>query len=64
MDDQRFVILDLFEISGVKVKSLLNEEKLPGTYEMEIDLRDIPAGLYFCVLKTSDGIKTRKIVKL
>jgi len=66
IDDQRFVILDLFEISGVKIKQLLNEEKIPGTYEVEIDLSSIPAGVYFCVLKTNpeDSGQTKKIVKL
>jgi len=59
-----FTICDLFEISGVKVKSILNEKKLPGTFEMEIDLRDIPAGVYFCVLKTNKRIQTKKIIKL
>jgi len=59
-----FMICDLLEISGVKVKSILNEKKLPGTYEMEIDLRDLKPGIYFCVLKTGEGIKTKKIVKL
>ena len=64
MSDQGLVTCDLFEISGVKVKTLLNEKKMPGTYEMEIDLSDLPGGVYFCVLKTSEGIQTRKMIKL
>jgi len=64
ISDQRFVILDLFEISGVKVKSILNEEKLPGTYEIKIDLRDLEPGVYFCVLETNFGRQTKKIIKL
>ena len=38
--------------------------KKSGTHEMEIDLKNIPAGVYFCVLKTNKGIQTKKIVKL
>jgi len=64
ISDQRFVILDLFEISGVKVKSILNEEKLPGTYEIKIDLRDLEPGVYFCVLETNEGVQTKKLIKL
>lgn len=59
------VICDLFEISGVRIKRLLNEIKTPGTYEMEIELSDLPAGIYFYQLKT-DNIKagTRKMIVL
>lgn len=31
---------------------------------MEIGLSDIPAGVYFCVLQTSGGIQTRKMIKI
>ncbi len=62
--EQGLVRCDLFDVSGIKNESILNEEKKPGTYEMEIDLSDIPVGVYFCVLKTTKGIQTRKIIKL
>ncbi|MCD4731256.1 MAG: T9SS type A sorting domain-containing protein [Bacteroidales bacterium] len=55
---------DLFEISGVRVKRLVNEVKMPGTHEMKIDLRDLKPGIYFCVLRTNGEIRTRKVVKL
>ena len=60
------VICDLFEISGVKIKGFLNEVKMPGTYDMEIDLSDLPEGIYFCVLKTNPARagQTKKIIKL
>lgn len=58
------VICDLFQISGIKVKSLINEVKIPGTYEMDIDLSDLSKGIYFCVLKTNQGVQTKKMIKL
>ena len=59
------VDLDLYQISGVKVKRLVNEEKKPGTYEMEIDLEEFTKrGLFLCTLKTNEGIQTKKIIKL
>ena len=64
ISEKGIVTCDLLNISGIKVKSLVNEIKTSGIYEMEIDLRDIPDGVYFCVLKTSKGIQTKKIVKL
>ncbi len=56
--------IDLFDISGFRIKQLVNENKIPGIYEMEIDLNDIPVGIYFCTLKTNKGIQTKKIIKL
>jgi len=64
ISDQRFVICDLYEISGVRLKSILNEEKIPGNFEMEIELSDLPKGIYFCTLKTNKGIQTTKLIKL
>lgn len=67
ISDVGYVVLDLFSISVVKIKSLLNQEQIPGTYEIQIDLRNIPAGVYFCVLKTNDpnfSEQTKKIIKL
>jgi len=58
------VQLDLYEISGVSLIQLLNEQKTPGTYFMELDVRDVKPGIYFCTLKTNAGIQTRKIIKL
>ena len=64
ISDIGYVILDLFEISGVRIKQLLNETKTSGSHEMEIDMRDVPNGIYFCILKTNNGIQMRKIIKL
>jgi len=54
----------MFEVYEIKVKSILNEEKLPGSYEMKIDLSELKQGIYFCVLKTNYGMQTKKIIKL
>jgi hypothetical protein len=43
---------------------LINEIKNPGIYELEIDLNNLPAGIYFCMLRTPDRIQTRKLIKL
>jgi hypothetical protein len=51
-------------ISGVRVKRLLNELRKPGTYEMEIDLSDLPAGMYFVRLHLGNEVITRKLVKI
>jgi len=58
------LIFDLIDITGIKVQSITFNDDEPGIYGMEIDLSNIPAGIYFCTLKTNDGILTRKLIKL
>jgi hypothetical protein len=62
--DTRYLILDLYSISGLKIKRLLNEEKLAGTYELEVDMTGLPAGVYFCTMQMDDGVETVKVIKL
>ena len=55
---------DLYSIARILIKRLLNEGKKPGECEMEVDLTGLPAGVYFCTLKTDYGIQTVKLIKL
>lgn len=62
--DRRIVTCELYTISGIKIKELLNEEMAPGTYKMEVDLTEFPVGIYYCVLRTGSGTTTNKLIKL
>jgi hypothetical protein len=61
--DKRYLISDLYSISGQKIRQFLNEELISGIHEIEVDMHDLPAGVYFCTLKTEEGIETVKVVK-
>jgi len=63
ISDTRYLISDLYSISGMLIKRLLNEEKQAGEHELEVDMNDLPAGIYFCTLRTDDGAEIVKIVK-
>ena len=56
--------INLYDISGKKIKQLINKEFIVGIYEKEIDVSSLTSGIYFCTLKTSEGIQTRKIIKV
>lgn len=49
----------LIDLQGKLVKELINKELARGEYSLDIDLTDIPAGNYFCVMETP----TRKFTK-
>ncbi|MCD4683374.1 MAG: T9SS type A sorting domain-containing protein, partial [Bacteroidales bacterium] len=60
---QGVVNCDLFEISGIEVKRLLNEPKKPGTYDVVFNVSDLPAGVYIIKLQTKNKIDMKKIIK-
>jgi len=58
------VVLDIYNINGKCIQQLVNKVQESGEYEIVFDGRGLPAGIYFCVLKTSQTIETKKIIKL
>jgi hypothetical protein len=58
------VILKILDLSGREIVTLVNEVQLQGDQKVVFNTTGLPAGIYFCVLKTSEGIQTRKIIKL
>ncbi len=58
----RYLIFDLYEISGRKIRELVNEEMAAGTHEMEVDVSDLPAGIYILKIHTGSDIMSRKLV--
>jgi photosystem II stability/assembly factor-like uncharacterized protein len=67
------VRLVVYDILGNEIATLINEEKQPGTYEVEFDassgIRNLPAGrqglvsgIYFYQLKAGNYIETKKMV--
>ena len=62
--EHRITNLEVFTISGMKIKELLNEELPTGVHDINTDMSDLPAGMYYCVLRTGNEMQTIKLVKL
>jgi len=62
--DTRYLISDLYSITGIWIKRLLEEEKEAGEYELELDMSELLPGVYFCTLQTGYGIQIVKLIKL
>ena len=56
-----FVTLQVVDINGTKVTTLVNEQQAPGIYCVDFDASDLNSGLYFYRLTTSTGSQTRKM---
>jgi hypothetical protein len=57
-----FVILKVYDILGNEIRSLVNEEKTPGNYQLEFNAANLPTGIYFYRLQAGSFIETRKMV--
>lgn len=61
---QIFVSIIVYDLLGRKVKTLVNEKKLPGTYNVIFNASDISSGIYFYTIKANKYIETRKLILL
>lgn len=56
--------IDLYPASGIRHQQLFKETKLPGTYNLDVDLSDLQPGIYLIRLMTGDDLRVVKAVKL
>lgn len=64
LDKSDFVTLELYNVLGEKVVSLLNDEKSQGFHTVVLDMSGFPGGIYICALQTGSLYETHKIVLL
>ena len=58
------VSLQIFDITGRLVETLINQHLTPGKYEVTWQAGHLPSGTYFMQMKSGDFVKTRKMVLL
>jgi hypothetical protein len=58
----RFVMLNVFNVIGEKVSSLVDEFKTSGSYHVVFDAGNLSSGIYFYRLQVGSFIETRKMI--
>ena len=53
--------IKIYDVLGREIKTLVNEEKPAGDYEIEFDASKLPSGIYFYQLKAGDYVETKKM---
>ena len=61
---RHLVTLKVFDVLGNEIAILVNEEKLPGEYEVEFIGNNLTSGIYFYQFKAGDFISTKKMLLL
>ncbi len=57
-----FVELKLFDLLGREIKTLVSENKLPGSYKVEFDASFLSSGMYLYQLKSGNSVQTKKMM--
>lgn len=60
----QFVNLKVYDNLGREVATLVNEEKLPGNYEIKFDGSNLPCGVYFYRLQAGSYSQAKKLLLL
>jgi len=62
------VSLKVYDVLGNEIATLVNEELLPGEYEVELSpdlsIKNLASGIYFYMLKMGSFIQTKKMILL
>lgn len=61
---ETFISLEVFNLLGEQVSTLVNKKQQPGTYEVKFDGSTLPSGLYFYTLRTNNSVKTKRMLLL
>ena len=56
--------LKIYDVLGNEIKTLVNEYKPSGEYEIEFDAANFPSGVYFYQLKAGEVVSTKKMILL
>ncbi|HPS65567.1 MAG TPA: T9SS type A sorting domain-containing protein, partial [Ignavibacteria bacterium] len=57
-----FVTIDIYDITGKLVSSLLNEYKTSGTYEIKFEAANLASGVYFCKMSSNAFSDVKRMV--
>jgi hypothetical protein len=60
----RRVKLAVYDVLGREVAVLVDENRLPGTYEVRWNASGMASGLYFCRMRSGDFLQTRTMLVL
>jgi len=64
LPQEGFVTLKIYDILGREVKTLINEEKVKGKYEVNFNASNLASGVYLYRLKVNDYVAVKKLMLL
>lgn len=62
--EQAHIRIDIYDLLGCRVKTLVEEDKPAGAYTVIFDASNLSSGIYFSRIQAGDQIQTRQMVLL
>jgi len=62
LENSSFVSLEVFDLTGRKIKTLVNEFKPSGQHEISFNASDLPSGMYFYKLDNGSETKVNNMI--
>jgi phosphodiesterase/alkaline phosphatase D-like protein len=62
LPEQSQVTLEVYDVLGRRVATLVNREKEAGEYSVRLDAADLSSGNYFYRMRAGDFTQTRRLV--
>ncbi|KXK47713.1 MAG: exopolysaccharide biosynthesis protein, partial [Chlorobi bacterium OLB5] len=62
--DREVVLLKIYDLLGREITTLVNEQLIPGIYEVDWDGSGFASGVYFYSLITENFVETKRMVLL
>lgn len=63
LEGSAFVKLEIFDITGRKVSTRVNEQQAAGNHEVQFNAKELPGGMYFYRLDNGTGIQVSNMIK-
>lgn len=60
-DSPARIQIKIYDLTGKEITALFDGYKSPGTYTLNFNAANLPAGIYFCALRTGGITLTRKL---
>ncbi|MDQ7816896.1 MAG: two-component regulator propeller domain-containing protein [Melioribacteraceae bacterium] len=60
----QFITLKIYDILGIEISTLVNEEKQPGNYKIKFDGSNLSSGIYYYQISAGQFVETKKFVLL
>jgi photosystem II stability/assembly factor-like uncharacterized protein len=64
ISSRQFVTLQVYDVLGNEVATLVNEDKAAGNYEVEFGAKNLSSGIYFYQLKAGAFVQSMKMILL
>ncbi|MEX0721673.1 MAG: endo-1,4-beta-xylanase [Balneolaceae bacterium] len=64
LPESEYVVLEVFNMAGMKVATLVNRQQSPGHYQVSFDASGLSSGVYMYRIQAGDFIQSSKMILL